>query len=83
MGEGRGLPLNMHDNPHEMLMMNNQPHHEGWKWVTAGEGGASSLRPTREWRPQTRVCCAAVSGPRLAAGWRAGWLHAPRSRHTS
>lgn len=23
------MPLNMHDDLHEMLMMNNQPHHEG------------------------------------------------------
>lgn len=33
---GEGLQarlLNMHDDPHKMLMMNNQPHHEDWKWV--------------------------------------------------
>lgn len=28
-----GVPLNMHDDLHEMLMMNNQLHHGSSKWV--------------------------------------------------
>lgn len=51
-----GVPLNMHDEPHEMLMMNNQPHHEGWKWVTgAGACAAAAQRRGREaWAPWLR-----------------------------